>query len=57
MYCDEHGTLDYCPECSKASDEEIEHVAEEMSQQDWSDLRFKEVYIKAFIDGAKYFRT
>ena len=57
MYCDEHGTLDYCPECSKVSDEEIEHIAEEMSQQDWSDLRFKEVYRKAFIEGAKYFRT
>ena len=57
MYCDEHGTLDYCPECSKVSDEEIEQIAEEMSQQDWSDLRFKEVYRKAFIEGAKYFRT
>lgn len=35
-------------------DLDIEHIACEESQQDWNDLRFKEIYRKAFIDGAKY---
>lgn len=44
-------------EISKPTIEEIEHIACEMSQQDWNDLRFSDVYYKAFIDGAKYFNT
>lgn len=38
------------------TDEEIEHVACEESQQDWNDLRYKNVYKSAFIDGAKWMR-
>ena len=37
--------------------EDIEHIASEMCQQDWNDLRFQEVYRKAFIEGAKWFNT
>lgn len=58
MYCPEHGTVVHCPEClDTITDEEIEYIASEMSQQDWNDLRFKEVYRKAFIDGCRYFRN
>lgn len=34
--------------------EELEHVAQECSQQDWNDLRFRDVYLNGFIDGATY---
>lgn len=34
--------------------EDLEHVASESSQQDWSDIRFAEVYRKAFIEGGRY---
>ena len=34
--------------------EELEHVAQECSQQDWNDLRFRNVYLNGFIDGATY---
>ena len=36
------------------SKEELEHVACELSQQDWSRLEYKEIYRKAFIDGANF---
>ena len=42
-------------EHNKPSIEEIEHIAGEMSQQDWNDLRFQDVYYEAFIEGAKFF--
>lgn len=34
--------------------EDLEHVASESSQQDWNDIRFAEVYRKAFIEGGRY---
>ena len=34
--------------------DEIEHVACECSQQDWNRLEYKEIYRKAFIDGANF---
>ncbi len=37
--------------------EEVILVANDESQQDWSDLRYKEIYEKAFIEGAEYMRT
>ena len=36
---------------------EIEHIAAEMCQQDWNDLRFQDVYYRAFIEGASYFNS
>lgn len=40
---------------SKPTYEELEHIACEMSQQDWNDLRFADVYYKAFVEGGKWF--
>lgn len=39
----------------KPTYEELEHIACEMSQQDWSDLRFADVYYDAFVAGGKWF--
>lgn len=39
----------------KPTYEELEHIASEMSQQDWSDLRFADVYYDAFVAGGKWF--
>lgn len=39
----------------KPTHEELEHIACEMSQQDWNDLRFADVYYKAFVEGGKWF--
>lgn len=36
---------------------DIEHIACEESQQDWSRLEYKDIYRKAFIDGAKYVKS
>jgi len=38
----------------KLTKQEVEHVACEESQQDWNRLEYKEIYRKAFIDGANF---
>ncbi len=39
------------------SDEEIRQVAADECQQDWNDLRFKDVYYNGFMDCAKWLKS
>ena len=41
---------------SLPDDSDIDQVACDEMQQDWNDLRFREVYRQAFVDGATWMR-
>ena len=46
-----------CLETIIPTDADIARVAHDESQKDWNDLHSKNIYIEAFIDGAKWMKS